>query len=255
MSISAFDIEKLRQKFAELNKLSELSRLYDKKYSEIKNENTGKKWDKLNKFEITSQTYPMAFFRIEYVCSKINGNNISVLDYGFGNAKLESMLWENKVVIDLLGLDISENSVAKASKHFPLWKFRTIKTQEIKLPKGKFDYIIAMEVLEHIRPSKILNLLKKFRMAIKKDGILIISIPLNEDLEKMVKSKENVNSHLRMYTPELISAELKISGFKVIEKKYLYAFHKLFKLKSFFVRYMLKNLKKPNNLIIIAEKI
>ena len=77
---------------------------------------------------------------------------------------------------------------------------------------------------------------------------------MNEGLVDLIEQGFNLNAHVRIYTKELIEAELKISGFKILKYKFLYAFHELYKLKSFINRIFKIN-KTPNNLVILAQKI
>ena len=89
---------------------------------------------------------------------------------------------------------------------------------------------------------------------IKKNGNLIVSVPLNEGLQMLISNNINPNGHVRVYTSSLIKAELKISGFNIIDEQYLYAFKKNYKLKKFIVTRFIKNYRKPNNIIIVARK-
>ena len=252
----AIEIEMIRQKLAQNGNISKLVSMYKSKFPEILNTNTGEKWDKLNEIGISKKSYPMAFDRIKSIAKEINGNNIKILDYGFGNGKLEEFLWKRKSAIkELYGIDISNKSVKRATKLFPTWKFINSSQEKLKFKKNYFDFITIMEVLEHISPSHSLNFLKKLSHIIKKDGKLIVSVPLNEPLDEMLKVGNNPNSHVRIYSTELISSELKIAGFNISKVKYLYAFHSFYYLKSLIVKIFPLIHKKPNNLILVAEKI
>jgi TolB-like protein len=72
---------------------------------------------------------------------------------------------------------------------------------------------------------------------------------MNEGLEEM---KDNPNGHLRMYTEDLITAELRLAGFKVLAVKTLFAFKNFYKVKKIIAR-ILKNRWKPNNIIVLAQ--
>ena len=111
-----------------------------------------------------------------------------------------------------------------------------------------------MEVLEHILPSKIFIALNEIKRVLKGNGELIMSVPLNEGLEELIKRGVNPNGHVRIYTPELVFAELKISGFRVQKRKLLYAFRNLYTLKKTLQNTIMKKRWKPNNLIIFARK-
>ncbi len=114
-----------------------------------------------------------------------------------------------------------------------------------------FDAIFALEILEHIPPSKIFNVLEDIKKFLKMNGILIVSVPANEGLEKM---NSNPSSHVRDYTKELISAELKLAGFDILDIKELYAFKNLYFFKKLIAK-IFKKKWKPNNIIIKARKL
>ncbi len=76
---------------------------------------------------------------------------------------------------------------------------------------------------------------------------------MNEGLEEMVKSGFNPNAHVRVYTKELIKAELEMVGFRVVKHRLLYAFHKNYWIKSLLTKLFGLN-KKPNNIVLLAQK-
>jgi hypothetical protein len=59
---------------------------------------------------------------------------------------------------------------------------------------------------------------------------------------------------VRMYTKELIKAELQISGFKIVKSELFFAFRTNYRIKSFLVRNILKGFRKPNGIVIVARK-
>jgi hypothetical protein len=63
----------------------------------------------------------------------------------------------------------------------------------------------------------------------------------------------NPNAHLRVYTEELINAELKIAGFKVKKIIPLYAFGRFYGVKKVLARILWWKWK-PNDLVILAVK-
>jgi 2-polyprenyl-3-methyl-5-hydroxy-6-metoxy-1,4-benzoquinol methylase len=212
-------------------------------------------WDKLNKeTNYTKLNNPMAWDRLNLVTKWIKQSKfiVKVLNIGFGPANLEKLILNQSNNYIWLGIDISNESVINANK---LFRNASFKRQEINNIKGKnnyFNLILALEVLEHISPSKIFAELKKIHTLLNTNGILIISVPLNEDLESMLEKGVNPNAHVRIYTPKLIEAELKLSGFEIIRTKKLYAFND-----NYFIKSIISNIfgfRKPNNIILEAVK-
>ncbi len=253
MNNKAFSLEYLRDDLAKKRSLIEFKNTYRKRNPEISNTNSGKKWDKLNT-SILQENNPMAFDRINSLLKYIDGKGLRILDYGFGQGALEEKLYRAGKCTSLVGIDISAESVKKAKNKFKKWNFFKGDVGEITDNKGLFDYIVCSEVLEHISPNKTFSLLERFYKSIKRNGYLLISVPINEGLEKMILKGENPNSHTRIYTPDIIKTELQIAGFKYIRSEYLYAFHNHYNLKKFLTKLFFQKTKKPNIIIILSQK-
>lgn len=251
-----FVTEQKRLWLAKHKKYKEFIETYSDESFRVKDMNSSGFWDILNKTSrLKKSENPMAYDRIKIVSGLIRGNNKKVLDIGFGSAFLEYE-WKRKYgnKISVYGIDISRKSVERASRVFKNWFFDEGDIVTVNLPKDSFDYVIALEVLEHIRPNFLFRALKNIKRSLKKDGLFIVSVPLNENLEEMLSEGRNPNAHLRKYEPEIIEAELKIVDIKVIKKIFLFAFHKHYLLKTFLARIFLTWPKKPNNIILIAQK-
>ncbi len=70
----------------------------------------------------------------------------------------------------------------------------------------------------------------------------------------MISRGENPNAHVRIYTPDLIKAELRIAGFKILKEKRLYAFHNFYGLKTLIAKHLLPRKFNQNNIIVLAQK-
>lgn len=250
-----FRIEELRAKLASSKKISELIKTYKRVNPEIKDLNTPKLWDSLNRrAPITRKGDPMTHDRLVSVTKLLSEENIKVLNIGFGAGDLETYVLKEDSRFKWCGVDISQASVKSAKKRFTKGIFKIGKIDELKFSKQFFDYVVILEVLEHVRPSKLFSSLKEVKRVLKREGKIIVSVPLNEGLEQMVKRGENPNAHVRVYTPELIEAELRIAGFKILWTKLLFAFHNYYAFKAFISRYLLPGIRKPNNIILLAQK-
>ncbi len=257
-TIDPFRLEEYRSQLALQHSLKLLEATYTKDSLTIPNGNTNKLWDDLNAktHELLHEgKNPMADDRAKIVARNIEPNK-SILDVGFGSACLEALLTEKKV--DLVGIDFSDDSVKTAKGQYHQWSFEVvdiIKPWKSKLLDKKFDYIVSLEVLEHIPPYQIFQILNEFHKHLQKNGTLIVSVPLNEGLEQLVKEGINPNQHVRTYSPALIRAELEIAGFKTTKDYRLFAFSNMYWLKSFISNTLQKGRRKPNNIIIVAQKI
>lgn len=244
-----FLVESGRDALACKNDLNGLKKTYRLNYAEIKNLNTSCFWDKRLSAKTSLKAQDnMTKDRIKTAFNFLPKNVRKVMDIGAGNGYIEELL--SRKNIKLFANDISGISINKLKNNFK-GTFRRQSAYDMRYPKGYFDALFALEVLEHVPPSRILALLKKFNKMLKNKGLFIISVPTNEGLEKM---KNNPNGHVRTYTEELIKGELKISKFKVIAAKTLYAFNSFYTFKKILAR-IFKNRWKPNNIVILAEKI
>jgi len=120
--------------------------------------------------------------RLKIVCSMIKANNdksgINVLDVGCGEGGLGMLLKEMYVdEINIFGVDISEEALELAKPYYNKIIQVDIENENINriLQGQKFDYIVAVEILEHlVRPER---LLKKLKTLLKPEGYFIVSFP------------------------------------------------------------------------------
>lgn len=223
--------------------------MYDRNYAEIKDLNTSLFWNTRLSSKANLETQDnMTRDRVKTAFNFLPKNVKRVIDIGAGNGYLEEML--SRKGVEIFANDISNISITKLRNKFK-GTFRKESIYEMKYPGGYFDAVFALEVLEHVPPSKILDLLKKINKMLTSKGLFIISVPANEGLEKM---RNNPNGHTRTYTEQLMKGELKISGFRVIASEVLYAFSSFYSLKKFLSK-IFKNKWKPNNIVILAKKI
>jgi 2-polyprenyl-3-methyl-5-hydroxy-6-metoxy-1,4-benzoquinol methylase len=247
---TVIEIEKARQAFAAKNKLFELKRFYEASLPEIKNLNTAGFWDERIDEVVDHIPYDgMTDERIRIAYGFMPKNTRKILDIGAGYGYIEKLLSRN-ADIEIFGNDISENAIQNLKNRFK-GSFKLESLYKMKYEHASFDVVFMLEVLEHVVPSKLFKLLADVKKILGKGGYLIASVPTNEGLEDM---NSNPNGHVRMYTEDLIAAELKIAGFEVVDIKTLYAFKDLYFLKKIISKF-LKNRWKPNDIIIKARSI
>lgn len=248
------DLEKKRSYFAKNHDLKSLLNLYKSNIS-IKDNNSGAKWDKMNFIsEINWTNNPMAYDRTLTISKLLNYTNKNVLNIGFGPLNIEKLLLNERFKGKWTGIDISIKSVNKAKYLFPKHKFIYGSILNNKFKANTFDIVLALEVLEHIPADRILSILKYINKILTTNGFIILSIPINEGLENLLSIGSNPNAHLRIYTEELIKAELEISNFKVLRTISLSAFHQFYSFKKL-ISSLIPNLFTRNNLIILAQKL
>lgn len=244
--------EKLRDNYSKNNNNILFRKLYEDDYVNFPNLNTGSMWDKLNR-----ETYqyliksPIYNDKIKIVSRLLSLGSGNLLDIGFGNGIIESKLDKNNYRV--FGIDISQKSTNYINK-FNLGIFKVGSILKIPFESNYFDYVLVLDVLEHISPQNTFKALSEVRRVLKKDGNLVISIPLNEGLDNLLKINRNVNMHVREYTPEILKAELTYSGFRVRKEHFLYAYKKCYRIKKILTKIFFQKFKNPNLYIIHLKK-
>ncbi|NQV19237.1 MAG: class I SAM-dependent methyltransferase [Armatimonadetes bacterium] len=129
-----------------------------------------------------------------------------ILKY-FKNAKVHA--------VDLK-MDYMDSFARYAAKHS--WQDFSVQQADLTayLPKDKFDLIVAIDILEHIKDD--VQVLKNFRKVLDKNGKLIISSPSNFD-----ESAKFTEEHVRPgYSKEDIISKLGKASFKIVSFNYSY---------------------------------
>jgi len=252
-----FEAERTRTLLAKNGDLKGFKETYSKKNAlMIQDSNLHKFWDNLFSGNVNGVNKGSIFRdkkrTISRFFSKRKGRMLSV---GFGAGEIEEEIAKSNNKIEIFGIDISRAAVENMSC-LRVGSFIQGNILKIPFKSSYFDFVLALDVLEHIPSTKTFKGYRELRRVLKSKGILIVSVPINENLEEMVKEGKNPNFHLRVYTPEILKAELGTFGFSIIKEIYLYAFNKFYLLKSFLVKkFFFLKLRKPNLLIIIAKKV
>ena len=104
-----------------------------------------------------------------------------VLDFGCGDGRLIVELLARSIfsLQWVVGVDISERALAFAKAatwgNPKVYFFSDVATAIQKV--GKFDVVVAMEVLEHIPLEDLAGIVTQLRGALREDGWLIVSVP------------------------------------------------------------------------------
>lgn len=106
-----------------------------------------------------------------------------ILDAGCGNGIYANTI-AYKYGVNVIGIDIDDKRLKIAQKIARFFRNKTIflkkDLEKDNFLKNKFDKILLLEVIEHIKNDK--ALIKKLSNSLKKGGILILSTPKKENL-------------------------------------------------------------------------
>lgn len=210
--MNVFDVDFYRQKLAKEEKLQELAQTYSGEYPELGDISTSEKWDSLTAMDSIPE---IRIRRLERVARLVDTGK-KILDIGVGWGDIVPILRRYRHDIDYAGIDFSPEIIKRLRDKFPEQTFINTTVDALK---ETYDYVLVLEVLEHIVPSKTFSFLKEISRVLKDDGIIVVTVPLNENLKGNTfvcgKCGNFVNrmGHVRCYSLELIKAELKLAGF------------------------------------------
>lgn len=127
--------------------------------------------------------------RYEY-CQKIilkyKPNN--VLDFGTGDGEFIKFIFKIKN-IKIIGYEPDEDLYLQANNNLKKIKNKIRLIQNLKgLKKFSFDMICVNEVLEHLNKKNLNKCFKEINQLLKKDGILVISVPIEVGLSSLLKN-------------------------------------------------------------------
>ena len=114
-----------------------------------------------------------------------------VADIGFGTGFGTHLLMVNATWVR--GFEIDENAIHFARSVFPFFQLRFDYGDIVKGIKGEFDYVVMIDVIEHIKEDK--KALKSVKKMLAVNGKLICSTP--NKLSRYRKAE----THCREYSP------------------------------------------------------
>ncbi len=221
--------------------------------SKFRNPNTPKLWDKLlfvwNDSLISSPYYLDKLNKVFNFIKVYSGN---FLDIGIGVGNLEKELVKKGIKLNLHGIDISPKAIKQIKREIK-GSFYVSEIFKMPFKNNFFNVVIILDVLEHIYKKDNKRALKEVNRVLKKDGGLVISVPLNENLSELNKQNKNLNKHVREYTFDILEKELNENCFEVKSKEFIIAFKTHFYVKSLIAK-LLPGFRKPNLLIVYAIK-
>lgn len=125
-----------------------------------------------------------------------------------------------KAGFEVYGIDITKYAVDYCRKQGLKNVFRGT-LESVRLSKGKFDVIVALEVLEHLQDPKEF-LVKAFQL-LAKGGILLVCVPNRKSLIARLMGRfwfgYHNFQHLFVFEPKTISRLVSECGFEIVKIK------------------------------------
>jgi ubiquinone/menaquinone biosynthesis C-methylase UbiE len=136
---------------------------------------------------IVEQFYPIEYWQdlIQWARSKIKTKINKICDIGCGNGNMIKVLSENFPIAEIVGVDLTEDSLKLAKDRFKSKYKITFKVGNIialPFPDDSIDLITVTEVLEHLFLEDLFKGFNEISKKLRNGGYFIASIPFNEKL-------------------------------------------------------------------------
>lgn len=212
----------------------------------MENINTRQFWNKKIKEEKKILISPIYLDKNISIANFLKNRNGKLLDIGVGYGTLEKILINRFSKLEFFGIDISKEAINRI-KELVNGEYLVADAQKIPFGNNSFDFIVELDVLEHLNDAGINRSLKEVTRVIKNKGIFIVSVPLNESVED-----KYLNRHIVSFDENNILKLLIDNGFGIIKTKKLYAFKTKYRLKTFLMKIL--HFKYPNLIIVYCRK-
>ena len=130
------------------------------------------------------QFYPAAYYEALVDEARAHlGAPSTVADIGCGSGTVLSVLRERRIGSRLVGIDLSEASVATLRdrwKDDPAFTLQVGSIARTGLPDGSVDLVVCTETLEHLFPNDLRDGLREIARVLAPGGRLLASVPLDE---------------------------------------------------------------------------
>jgi len=185
-------------------------------------------WSKNGKFKILHEIQAIRIKYILETLNKKNLNNTTVLDIGCGGGLVSEGL--SKIGATVTGIDFIKENIKVARMHAKKNNLKInyfVKDFEKEKITSKYDVIIILEVLEHLKNWE--EFIKKIKLNLNKNGTLIIStinrnlvskfltLDIGENLLKLIPL--NTHTFYKFIKPEELEQVLSSNNFENIKFK------------------------------------
>jgi ubiquinone/menaquinone biosynthesis C-methylase UbiE len=160
---------------------------------------------------------------------------INILDFGCGTGEIikASIKISNKSTFT--GIDISNNAIRRAKKRFDksVHFYQVEDGAKFPLKSGSFDYITALDVIEHIYDVD--KAISELHRVLKKKGKILITTPFNGAVKIILftllgyfdKYFDPIGPHIRFFNPRSLSKVLTNHRFNIKKIGYFGRFYPL----------------------------
>lgn len=146
--------------------------------------------------------------------SKFINNKMKVLEVGCAQGEFIIKIKE-RFNAECVGLEFNEKAIASAKQKGLNVLSESIEKHSLK-NKNEYDVICSFQVLEHI--SNVKSFIESEILCLKKNGLLIISVPNNDSfLDKSYNILNMPPHHMGLWNKQSLSSIAKIYGLQIID--------------------------------------
>ena len=178
--------------------------------------------------EIVTERFDSANFHIKY-CLKFMNKYLkgNILEVGAGCGSFTKH-YQNKEITSITLTELDQTNILNLNKKFDSNKKIKIIRKNIDQIEEKFDVIIYLHVLEHIKHDQ--NEINEASKRLNKNGVLIIMVPAHQ---KMYSNLDRAVGHFRRYEADFFYKKfefLELSNIKFLDSMgyFLYYLNKFF---------------------------
>lgn len=158
-------------------------------------------------------------------------DKIKILDFGCGKGKILSEMKMVNSKAEFYAVDVSKKALDFIKRKDLTTVLKKIDDGgKIPFKDNLFDFIIASDVLEHVYDTE--NAFAELSRTLKKNGKILISVPYNGLLKRVIialfffdQIYEPSTPHIRSYTKNNILKYLNKNGIKMIKVGYYGRFY------------------------------
>jgi SAM-dependent methyltransferase len=133
---------------------------------------------------LKGQFYPASYYEVMLEeAAPYLGNPEAIVDIGCGTGTVASLLRRKRIGRRVVGIDLSESSIAALSTAYandPACTFKVGSITHTGLDSGSCDLVICTETFEHLFPADFRTGLVEISRILKPGGRLLASVPLEE---------------------------------------------------------------------------
>lgn len=145
--------------------------------------------------------------------------NLSILDVGCGVGTL-SLFLAARGAKKVLGIDLATDAIAQADTARKALELKNLsfRTEKLTAATGKFDVIIASEIIEHVPDAK--KFVSLLAANLKKGGTLLLTTPYAHNFLRnhgMLKQHDTYAGHLKIFDEKTLLALFSKTDWEIVQ--------------------------------------